>query len=98
MAGQKVAASGVSVVAAEAHNGFWIGSSLGRLWVELTGPLEQLRIQARDRVIFTGVVADNGPSYPASVGVTSPQDASLLDRQGIHISVLTTKIRVEASS
>lgn len=94
--GRQVTASGVNVEAAPAHNGFWIGSAQARVWVELTGPLKPLHIQASDRVVFTGVLAGNGPSFPADVEVTSRQDAALLDRQGAHINVLTTKIRVEA--
>ncbi len=96
MIGQKVTASGVNVVAAAAHDGFWIGSPQARVWVELAGPLEPLHIGARDHVVFTGVVAGNGPSYPVKIGVTTRADADLLDHQGAHIAVLTTKIRVEA--
>lgn len=94
MIGQQAAASGVNVVAAAAHNGFWIGSPRARVWVELAGPLEPLHIQAGDRVVFTGVVAGNGPAYPARIGMTGQADAGLLARQGAHIVVSTTKIHV----
>jgi RNA polymerase sigma factor (sigma-70 family) len=96
MVGEKATAAGVRVAAAPAHNGFWIGSPQGQVWVELAGPLEPLHIVAGDHVVFTGVVVGNGSSFPAKIGVTSHEGAGLLDRQGAHIVVLTTKIRIES--
>ncbi|HEY0937870.1 MAG TPA: sigma-70 family RNA polymerase sigma factor [Trebonia sp.] len=95
LAGRTVHASGVAVVAAVSRNGFWIGSARGRVWVQLTGPLQPLRIRAGDRVWFTGTVVANPASFPALAGVTG-SDAALLTRQGAHLAVTTTKISVRA--
>jgi RNA polymerase sigma factor (sigma-70 family) len=93
--GQRVDASGVIVQQAVTHNGFWVGSSRARVWVELVGPLKPLRIMANEHLRFTGTVVGNGPSYPARVGVASHAEAVLLDRQGAHIDVSTTRISVQ---
>ena len=87
-------ATGVIVQSVVTRNGFWIGSRTLRVWVELVGPLKPLHIAAGDRLRFTGAVAANGSSYPARAGVHG-QDAALLSRQGAHIDVKTTDIRVE---
>ncbi len=43
--GRTATATGVAVVAAMTRNGFWVGSSQGRIWVQLAGPLRPLRIR-----------------------------------------------------
>jgi hypothetical protein len=93
--GQRVDASGVIVQEAVTHNGFWVGSSRARVWVELVGPLKPLRIMANEHLRFTGTVMGNGPSYPARAGVASHAEVVLLDRQGAHIDVSTTRISVQ---
>lgn len=93
LTGRAVTASGVTVVDAVTRNGFWIGSSRARVWVELIGPLRPLLVQAGDRVSFTGVVVGDSPSYPALTGVTG-SNAALLARQGAHVEVSTTRISV----
>ena len=95
LAGRTVTASGATVVNTVTRNGFWIGSSSARVWVELVGPLRPLRVQAGDRVWFTGVVVSNSSSYPALAGVTG-DSAALLTRQGAHLAVSTTKISVRS--
>ncbi|MBV9205704.1 MAG: sigma-70 family RNA polymerase sigma factor [Actinobacteria bacterium] len=92
--GRAANASGATVVAAVTRNGFWIGSSRARVWVQLVGPLRPLRIRAGDRVRFTGIMVGTSPSYPALAGV-SGGDAALLARQGAHLAVSTTRISVE---
>jgi RNA polymerase sigma factor (sigma-70 family) len=92
--GRTVTATGVTVVAAVTRNGFWVGSSRGRVWVQLTGPLRPLRIRAGDRVRFTGTLTGNPPSYPAQAGLRG-SDAALLARQGAHLTVSTTRISVQ---
>jgi RNA polymerase sigma factor (sigma-70 family) len=91
--GRTATASGAAVVAAVTRNGFWIGSSGGRVWVQLVGPLRSLRIQAGDRVSFAGRMAGNPPAYSAQDGLTG-SDAALLARQGAHLAVSTTRISV----
>jgi RNA polymerase sigma factor (sigma-70 family) len=93
LTGRTATATGVTVVAAVTRNGFWVGSSRGRIWVQLAGPLRPLRIRPGDRVRFTGTLTGNPPSYPAQVGVRG-SDAALLTRQGAHLTVSTTRISV----
>ena len=95
--GQPGKASGVPVVAAVTKNGFWIGSSQGRIWVQLVGPLRPLRIQGGDRVQFTGTMVGNSAAYPAQAGLRGG-DAALLARQGAHLAVNTTRISVQAGT
>jgi hypothetical protein len=94
MVGGHADATGVTVQSVVTRNGFWIGSRALRMWVELEGPLRPLHIAAGDRLRFTGVVTGNGSSYPVQAGVAGP-DAKLLSRQGAHIEVQTTDVRVE---
>lgn len=91
--GRTAHASGATVETAVTRNGFWIGSSRGRVWVELVGPLRPLRIRAGDQVWFTGILVGDSPSYPTLAGVTGG-DAALLARQGAHLAVSTSKISV----
>jgi RNA polymerase sigma factor (sigma-70 family) len=93
LAGRVVTASGATVVDTPTRNGFWIGTSPARVWVELVGPLRALRVQAGDRVWFTGAVVGDSPSYPALTGLTGAS-AALLARQGAHLAVSTTSISV----
>ncbi len=92
--GRTARATGVTVVTAVTRNGFWVGSARGRIWVQLAGPLRPLRIQAGDRIRFTGTLTGNAASYPAQAGVRG-RDAALLARQGAHLTVSTTRISVQ---
>jgi RNA polymerase sigma factor (sigma-70 family) len=98
MIGEHAVATGVNAQAAVTHNGFWVGSAAARIWVQLVGPLRPLHIRAGDQLRFAGTVVGNGPSYPAKIGVTSPGDTALLARQGAHLTVSTTSIRVMPAS
>ena len=93
LTGRAVTASGATVVYTVTRNGFWIGTSRARVWVELVGPLRAFRVQAGDRVRFTGVVVSDSPSYPTLAGVTGGS-AALLARQRAHLAVSTTRISV----
>jgi hypothetical protein len=92
--GRSATASGATVVAAVTRNGFWIGSSRARIWVQLAGPLRPLQIRAGDRVHCTGTLTGNPPSWPAQAGVRG-SDAALLARQGAYLAVSTTRISVQ---
>ncbi len=94
MIGAHADASGVVVVAAVTHDGFWIGSAQARIWVQLTGPLRSLSVRSGDRVRFSGTVVANSPSFSHQAGLTSPGDIELLTRQGVHVAVSTTGISV----
>jgi hypothetical protein len=93
LVGRSARASGATVVAAVTANGFWIGSSQARVWVQLVGPLRPLRVRAGDRVRFTGIMVGNSSSFPAQTGARG-SDAALLERQGAHLAVSTTNISV----
>lgn len=93
LTGRAVTATGATVVDTPTRNGFWIGTSRARVWVELVGPLRALRVQPGNRVWFTGVVTSDPPSYPTLAGVTGGS-AALLARQGAHLAVSTTSISV----
>lgn len=95
MIGEQVHASGTNVESVPSHNGFWVGTASGRLWVELTGPLKPLQVRAGNRVAFSGTVVGNSPSYPGRVGMSSREGAGLLASQGAHLEVRTTRISVE---
>jgi RNA polymerase sigma factor (sigma-70 family) len=95
MIGEQVHASGTNVESVPSHNGFWVGTASGRLWVELTGPLKPLHIRPGNRVAFNGTVVGNSPSYPGQVGMSSREGAGLLASQGAHLEVRTTRISVE---
>jgi RNA polymerase sigma factor (sigma-70 family) len=94
LAGRTATATGATVVSAVTRNGFWVGSSRARIWVQLVGPLRPLQIRAGDRVHFTGTLIGDPSSYPARAGVHG-SDAALLARQGAHLAVNTTRIRVQ---
>ncbi len=94
LTGRTATATGATVAAAVTRNGFWIGSSRARIWVQLAGPLRPLQIRPGDRVHFTGTLVGDPSSYPARAGVRG-SDAALLARQGAHLVVSTTRIWVQ---
>ena len=96
--GEHASASAVTVESTVTRNGFWVGTPALRVWVELVGPLEPLRISANSHLDFAGTVVGNGPAFPAREGVSAAEGAGLLDRQGAHIDVRTTDIRVQRNS
>lgn len=91
--GRHVSATDVVVQSAVTHNGFWIGTTALRVWVELVGPLRTMHIAAGDHLRFTGAVTGNGSAFAKQVGAGGA-DAALLDRQGAHIEVQTTSVEV----
>jgi len=93
--GDHADATGVIVQSVVTRNGLWVGSRTLRVWVELVGPLRPLNITAGDRLRFTGTVIANGSAYPDRAGVRGP-GAAILNRQGAHIDVKTTDVRVES--
>ena len=96
-AGQTVQATNVSVEQVVSHNGFWVGpDATDRAWVELVGPLRDLRIEKGDRLSFQATVRANGPSYAARLGPGDAAGKALLDREGAHIDLTTTSVRITA--
>jgi len=95
MIGERARATGITVESVGSHNGFWVGTARGRMWVQLSGPLKSLRIRPGNQVRFTGTVVGNTPSYPGRVGVSRREGAGLLASQGVHLEVRTTSITVE---
>lgn len=91
--GQPVLGRSVRVLAVDANEGFWVGSSQDRIWVELaTHGESRFTVKVGRLVDFAGSVVANPPGYPARVGVTAEEDAAELSRQGAHISVPATDI------
>jgi RNA polymerase sigma factor (sigma-70 family) len=87
-AGQPVLGRRVPVLAVDADEGFWIGTSSRRIWVELATHGEStLKITKGSRVDFAGSVVANPRGYASRVGVTAAEDAAELDRQGVHLVV-----------
>ncbi|MEP6695886.1 MAG: hypothetical protein ABJA34_03300 [Pseudonocardiales bacterium] len=83
------------VLAVPADEGFWIGSSDGRVWVQMIGAGESAQqIRPGLTVTFTGRRVAHGPGYAASVGLPSGPDATALDAQPSHLEVPQTQVRV----
>lgn len=89
--GSTVSAVGVPVLAVDADEGFWIGTSAAdRVWVQLQlhrGGESPDNVKAGDRVNFRGVVVANAPAFARTAGVTAAEGASQLTAQGAHIAV-----------
>ena len=96
-AGQTVQATDVSVEQVVTHNGFWVGpDATDRAWVELVGPLRDLRIKKGDRLSFRASVRANGPSYAARAGPSDAAGRALLNQERAHIDLATTSVRISA--
>jgi RNA polymerase sigma factor (sigma-70 family) len=86
--GRQIKARNVRVQSVPSNEGFWIGSTGDRIWVELTGPGEsRSHIETGDRVSFTGRVARNGDGFARRVGVTRSEGAAELKAEEEHIEV-----------
>lgn len=87
---------GLVVESVPADTGFWATTTgADRVWVKLilTGR-SPIPVQAGERLDVTGVVVPHGPDFAAREGVTTAPDAELLTRQGSHVEVEQTDVRV----
>jgi RNA polymerase sigma factor (sigma-70 family) len=95
-AGRDVCLSGVLVVSVPADEGFWVRTEDGaEAWVQL-----QLRgesppdIDAGQRVNVRGTLVRHGSDYADAAGVTQPEGAAALTRQGGHIAAEPAEVRI----
>jgi len=98
LAGQRVQARGVRVLAVPADEGFWVGDSEGRrVWVQLrTGQGRESPVGVRpgQRLTFTALVVRNDAGFLRRAGVSQADGAAELARQGAHLEVAAADITV----
>ncbi len=88
MAGRPVQGENLPVESVPANEGFWVGCSDGRVWVQLTGEGESPeRVMPGRRIGFTGTVVSHPDGYSDSIGVDTPEGAAQVDQQGVHLEV-----------
>jgi RNA polymerase sigma factor (sigma-70 family) len=89
LAGQRVQARGVRVLAVPADEGFWVGERRGRrVWVQLRTRRESpVGVRAGQRLTFTAVVVRNDAGFVRRTGVSDADGAAELARQGAHLEV-----------
>ncbi len=93
--GHAVLGRSVPVLAVDANEGFWIGTSNNRIWVQLVTHGESaITVKAGTLIDFAGTVVANGPSYAHKVGVSRTEDATYLTAQKAHLSVPVHDIAV----
>lgn len=93
--GKPVKATGVTVQAVDADEGFWVGESpTDRVWVQLVGKggESSYQVKAGDQLTFTGKLVENPSSFAEKVGVSAKEGAAQLTQQGTHIEVDKTKL------
>src|SRR3954447_2695982 len=96
LAGQKVQARGVRVVAVPADEGFWVGENQRRrVWVQLrTGQESPVGVRPGQRLTFTAVVVRNDAGFVRRAGVSAADGAAELARQRAHLEVAAADIVV----
>lgn len=96
-AGTQACMSDVEVVSVPANEGFWVRTADGsRAWVQLSVRSESdRRIRAGQRVTLKGTLVRHGADFPASVGVNAGEGAAELARQGLHVRVEPTDLRIQ---
>ena len=86
--GAQVRAVDVPVLAVDANEGFWIGTSAHRMWVQLaTAKESKPTVRAGDLASFTGRIVVNPGGFTATVGLTDGEDADLVEAQKVHVEV-----------
>ena len=93
--GRRAEAQEVPVQSVVADEGFWVGlNERDRVFVHLVGRGESLRkVRAGAKVSFTGTITKN-PADLAGLGVSADEGAALLQRQGYHVEVHRSDLRV----
>ena len=75
--------------------GFWIGSKDARVFVRLIIPVREespVRIEAGERVTFTGTLRRHEPGFARRQGVTKMEGAGELRRSPQHIVVSLSEL------
>jgi RNA polymerase sigma factor (sigma-70 family) len=94
---ERVRASAAPVLSVAADEGFWVGTGTqARVWVQLrtAGQESPVKVKVGDAVTFTGEIVANGKDFAREVGVSRTEGAALLTREGAHLSVDATELRV----
>jgi len=97
MEGDKVSGRRVPVSSVPANEGFWVGDrTRGRIWVQLQtdGQESKATIKPGDTISFTGVLARTDADFAEREGVSAAEGASLLTREGAHIVVKTSALKI----
>jgi RNA polymerase sigma factor (sigma-70 family) len=79
----------------DADEGFWVGREAARIWVEFTDKGESPPTVTKDsRISFTGRLVRNRPAdgFAGRVGARPAEDGALLDRQGWHVEVHSSRV------
>ncbi len=87
LVGAQVVARDVRVVAVPADEGFWMGSHpRDRVWVRLPQAGESpVKIRPGQHLDFLARVVAHSATFPRAAGVTIPEGAEELARQGAHL-------------
>ena len=76
--------------------GFWIGSNEARVFVRIMIPVREespVRIEAGERVTFTGTLRRHRPGFAHRQGVTKTEGAGELRRSPQHIVTSIREIK-----
>ncbi len=93
--GKRVKAHGIMVESVPSDEGFWIGSKDARVFVRLIIPVREespVRIEAGERVTFTGTLRRHEPGFARRQGVTKMEGAGELRRSPQHIVVSLSEL------
>ena len=91
--GRPVLGRSVPVLAVDANEGFWIGTSAQRLWVQLSSRGESaITVKAGTLVDFAGTVVANSPGFASRAGVSKTEDAAELNHERVHLAVAANDI------
>jgi len=94
--GKRVKAHGIMVESVPSDEGFWIGSNEARVFVRLIIPVREespVRIEAGERVTFTGTLRSHRPGFARRQGVTKTEGAGELRRSPPHIVISMKEIK-----
>ena len=94
--GKRVKAHGIMVESVPSDEGFWIGSNEARVFVRLVIPVREespVRIEAGERVTFTGTLRRHGPGFARRQGVSKSEGAGELRRSPPHIVISMREIK-----
>lgn len=96
-AGDPVRAVDIAVLAVDADEGFWVGGSAHRMWVQLeTRGESPVTVRAGDTVSFSGTIVRSASNFARSAGVTAKEDVRLLNAEQVHIDVSLADLHLSA--
>lgn len=93
--GEPVLAAAVTVLDVPGDEGFWVGTTSARMWVEMTGRGESpLQVTPGMRMSFHGTLVRNGRRLVQDLHLRHAADRAALTTIGVHIEVPNTAITV----